>query len=43
MRDDFNVNAANALADRAKVASVICSWKDAVIKAKLFPQIAGKL
>ena len=43
LRDDFNVDAANALADRAKVASVICSWKDAVTKAKRQAEVEAEM
>ena len=43
LRDDFNVDAANNLADRAKVASVICSWKDTVTKAKRQSEVEAEM
>ena len=43
LRDDFNVDAANALSDRAKVASVICSWKDTVTKAKRQAEVEAEM
>ena len=43
LRDEFNVDAANALADRAKVAAVICSWKDTVTKAKRQSEVEAEM
>ena len=43
LRDDFNVDAANTLADRAKAASVICSWKDTVTKAKRQAEVEAEM
>jgi hypothetical protein len=34
LRTEFNIDAAASLAERAQVASVICSWKDTLTKAK---------
>ena len=37
------MDAANALADRAKVAAVICSWKDTVTKAKRQSEVEAEM
>eukprot|EP00435_Cladocopium_sp_Y103_P043397 s1612_g12.t1 len=34
LRTEFNIDAAASLNDRAQVASVICSWKETLTKAK---------
>jgi len=43
LRDEFNVDAANALADRANVAAVTCSWKDTVAKAKRQAEVEAEM
>eukprot|EP00435_Cladocopium_sp_Y103_P044554 s1729_g12.t1 len=43
MRNDFNVDSAASLADRAQVASVICSWKDTVTKAKRQAEVEAEM
>ncbi|CAL1126799.1 unnamed protein product [Cladocopium goreaui] len=43
LRDDFNIDASASLADRAQVASVICSWKETITKAKRQAEVEAEM
>ena len=43
LRTDFNVDAAASLQDRAKVAAIICSWKETVTKAKRQAEVEAEM
>ena len=43
LRDDFNVDAAPSLNDRGEVASVICSWKETITKAKRQAEVEAEM
>eukprot|EP00435_Cladocopium_sp_Y103_P032099 s929_g8.t1 len=43
LRTDFNLDSAASLADRARVASVICSWKDTLTKAKRQSEVEAEM
>ena len=43
LRAEFNIDAAASLADRAQVASVICSWKDTLTKAKRQAEVEAEM
>ncbi|CAL1153955.1 unnamed protein product [Cladocopium goreaui] len=43
LRDDFHVDAAASLGDRAKVAAVICSWKEVSTKAKRQAEVEAEM
>ena len=43
LRTEFNIDAAASLAERAQVASVICSWKDTLTKAKRQAEVEAEM
>ena len=43
LRDEFALDAAASLADRAQVASVICAWKDTQTKAKRQSEVEAEM
>ena len=43
LRDDFNIDANASLSDRAQVASVICSWKETITKAKRQAEVEAEM
>ena len=43
LRDEFGLDAAASLSDRAQVASIICSWKDTQTKAKRQSELEAEM
>eukprot|EP00435_Cladocopium_sp_Y103_P043776 s436_g12.t1 len=43
LRTDFNLDAAASLQDRAKVASIICCWKETLTKAKRQAELEAEM
>eukprot|EP00435_Cladocopium_sp_Y103_P008156 s2140_g2.t1 len=43
LRTDFNLDAAASLSNRAQVASIICSWKETLTKAKRQAEVEAEM